>query len=65
MFVEESQNDFADFLEFFFDLLTVFFSVDLKMQFKTFNDLKDIIWHLDAVSAKTLENWKNVPANWV
>ena len=65
MFVEESQNDFADFLEFFFDLLTVFFSVDLKTQFKTFNDLKDIIWHLDAVSAKTLENWKNVPANWV
>lgn len=65
MFVEESQNDFADFLEFFFDLLTVFFSVDLKTQFKTFNDLKDIFWHLDAVSAKTLENWKNVPANWV
>ena len=36
VFVEESENDFADFLQFFLDLLTVLFGVHLKNNFSQF-----------------------------
>ena len=51
MFIEQAQNDVADFLEFLFDLVSIFKSISLNI----------IIWKLDQSDHSSNRNWKRAP----